>query len=113
MDKLEQIYENYKKSKNDLAKYFGLEKIPALCDIGDINESYWFVDNQSCLNFAEEKEDFETGHYYCLDSCNDEICGRYEAGRYVALQVGCGEHYNGRFEIFRKDREIEEPKDLY
>lgn len=110
MDKLKQLYENYKTTENNIVNYFGLEEMPPLCDMGEISKFYWFVDNQSCLNFAKEKEMFETGEYYCLDGgCDEEVCGRYEMDGYVALILGVGEHHNGRFEIFMKDKEIEMP----
>ena len=110
MDELEQLYENYLTAQNNLVKYFGLEKMLSLCNIGKINESYWFVDNQYCLNYAEEKDGFTTGECHRLDDGWDEkVCNIYKMGEYVALQVGCGEHYDGKFEIFRKDREIEIP----
>lgn len=111
IDNLQELYNKYRESEENLAKYFGLEQIPRLCNVGEINDDYWFIDEFGCLNFSETIEGFETGNCYCLDGgCDQDICGRYEKGNYIALVVGCGEHYDGKFEIFRKDREIPDPR---
>lgn len=33
MDKIEQLYENYLTAQNNIAKFFGLEKMPDLCNL--------------------------------------------------------------------------------
>lgn len=107
MDWLKVYYEMYKNAERVLYKQFGIDKSLESCNIGDINEHYWYINDENNLCYADSKEEFESGDYYCLDNgCDDEVNGVYEFGDYIGIKVGCGEHRDSKFEMFRADRKV-------
>lgn len=107
MDLLKVHFASRELAEREIYKYFSIDKIPHETNIGNINDYYWYINDDNYLCYAQTIEEFNSEDYYCLDDgCDDEVIRTYENDGYVGIQVGCGEHRDARFEIFRADKKI-------
>lgn len=114
MKNLEELFKDYMNNELDIYEYFRTGDMFDI-NIGSINDDYWFL-NDDTLYWCKTKEGFKTGDYYCTeDTCDERVYGSWIKDNYIGIRIGCGEHYDGKFEIFKLENKLteEEFEDIY
>ena len=81
--------------------------------LSEIQNYYWYIDEDKSLNYAETKEEIQKDGGYSLDGydCDEAVQACFEKDNYVAVIIGCCEHKAGELWIMRKDRCVEFEED--